>query len=154
VQPLGSERPPYDGKESTAWTGLSMKQIRVLIVDEHLAVRRALSARLSAFGQIDVVATAGDFQHGQELAHDLHPDVILLELKGASKLQPDPVGEMARALSGHPAGIIVLTSYADGDEREAALNAGARRYLLKQIDTASLLHEIETVATEASGTAS
>ena len=155
MQPLGNERPQaaaYDEKKSTTWTGLSMKQIRVLIVDEHLAVRRALAARLSAFSQIDVVATAGDFYSGQQMAHDLHPDVILLELKGASQLQSDPVGEMARALSGHPAGIIVLTSYADGDEREAALKAGARRYLLKQIDTARLLHEIEVVATEASGT--
>ena len=155
MQPLGNERPKavaYDEKESTTWTGLSMKQIRVLIVDEHLAVRRALAARLSTFGHIDVVATAGDFHHGQKLAHDLHPDVILLELKGASKLQSDPVGEMTRALSGHPAGIIVLTSYADGAEREAAFKAGARRYLLKQIDTARLLHEIETVAIEASGT--
>jgi DNA-binding NarL/FixJ family response regulator len=154
VQPLDYERPQpvaYDEGQSIAWTGASMKQIRVLIVDEHLAVRRALAARLKAYGHIDVVATARDFHGGLELARDLRPDVILLELKGASNLQLDPVGEMTRALSGHPAGIIVLTSYADDDEREAALRAGARRYLLKQIDTARLLDEIEAVATEVSG---
>jgi DNA-binding NarL/FixJ family response regulator len=151
VQPLGNERPHVAERQGTTWTRLSMKQIRVLIVDEHPAVRRALAARLGAFGHINVVATAANFHDGQELAHDLHPDVILLELKGASKLQSDPVGNMTRALSGHPAGIIVLTSYADGDEREAALEAGAHRYLLKQIDTVRLLDEIETVAAEASG---
>ena len=55
---------------------------------------------------------------------------------------------MNEALAGHPAGIIVLTSYADDDEREAAMHAGARRYLLKQIDSARLLNEIEAVANE------
>ena len=153
MQPLGNERPvaaACDERQGATWTGLSMKQIRVLIIDEHLVVRRALAARLSAFGHIDVVATAGDFHHGQKLAHDLHPDVILLELKGARELQSDPVGEMIGALSVSHAGIIVLTSYADAEEREAALKAGARRYLLKQIDTVRLLEEIEAVAAEAS----
>ena len=153
MQPLGSERSvavAYDEKKSTTWNSPSMKHIRVLIVDEHLAVRRALAARLNTFGHIDVVATAGDFQHGQKLAHDLHPDVILLELKGASELQSVPVGDMIGALIGRNVGVIVLTSYADADEREAALQAGARRYLLKQIDTSRLLDEIESVAAEAS----
>ena len=42
----------------------------------------------------------------------------------------------------------MLTSYAEDDEREAALAAGASRYLLKHIDTARLLSEIEAVAAE------
>ncbi len=127
--------------------GKLMKQIKILIVEEHLAVRRALAARLNSFSHIEVVATAHNFTEGLEQVGRCLPDVILLELKGTGDLL-NPVGEMNKALAGHTAGIIVLTSYADDDEREAALEAGARRYLLKQIDSARLLHEIEAVASE------
>lgn len=133
---------------STAGSGLPMKIIKVLIVDEHLAVRQALAARLRAFSHIEVVATAQDFREGLKCARTTQPDVILLELKGTSSLQPNPVGEMKEALADHPAGIMVLTSYADDDEREAALEAGACRYLLKHIDSTRLLNEIEAVANE------
>ena len=131
----------------SAGSGKPMKQIKVLIVEEHLAVRRALAARLDSFSHIEVVATAPSFAEGVEKVSRCQPDVILLELKGTRGLE-NPVGEMNEALAGHPAGIIVLTSYADDDEREAALHAGARRYLLKQIDSARLLNEIEAVANE------
>lgn len=130
--------------------GLPMNRIRVLIVDEHLAVRQALAARLSAFQQVEVVATAEGLTEGLERARRLQPDIVLLELKGPGSLWPDPVGEMNKALIGHPAGVIVLTSYTDDDEREAALLAGARRYLLKHIDSTRLLSEIEAVAREVS----
>ncbi|UCG25468.1 MAG: response regulator transcription factor [Chloroflexota bacterium] len=131
----------------SAGSGKPMKQIKVLIVEEHLAVRRALAARLDSFSHIEVVATAPSFAEGLEKVGRCQPDVILLELKGAPELV-NPVGELNKAIAGHPAGIIVLTSYADDDEREAALQAGARRYLLKQIDSARLLNEIEAVASE------
>jgi DNA-binding NarL/FixJ family response regulator len=98
-----------------------------------------------------VVATANSFRKGIELTIELRPDVVLLELKGGShKTLRDPIGDMREALAGHPAGIIVLTSYADDVEREAALQAGANRYLLKRIDSLSLLREIEAVAGEES----
>jgi DNA-binding NarL/FixJ family response regulator len=127
--------------------GKPMKQIKVLIIDEHLAVRRALAARLDSFSHICVVASAASFAEGLEQVDRHQPDIILLELAG-TRDRLNPVGEMHRALAGHPAGIIVLTSYADEDEREAALQAGARRFLLKRIDSAQLLKEIESVAGE------
>lgn len=127
-----------------------MKRIKVLIVEDHPAVRQALAARLSSFPQIDVLAAPESLRQALKQAQRLKPDVILLELKGTSSNWPNPVGEMNKALAGHPAGIIVLTSYADGDEREAAQAAGARRYLLKQIDSARLISEIEAVAVEVS----
>ena len=132
---------------SSAGPGRPMKQIKVLIIDEHLAVRQALAARLDSFAHIIVVASAASFAEGLEQADRCRPDVILLELSGMRD-RLNPVGEMNKALAGHPAGIIVLTSYADDDEREAALQAGAHRFLLKQIDSARLLSEIETVAGE------
>ena len=132
---------------STTGPGLPMNKIRVLIVDQHMAVRRALAARLSSFSRIDVVATAHNLEEGLERAQATRPDVVLLELKGSSP-DANPVRDMCDVLSGHPAGVIVLTSYAEDDERERAFQAGARRYLLKHIDTTRLLAEIEAVAKE------
>jgi DNA-binding NarL/FixJ family response regulator len=125
-----------------------MDQIRVLIIDEHGAVRRALATRLGSYPEVKVVAATGCFQEGLERARAVQPNVILLELKGKSGRRPEQVGEMAKVLAGKPAGIIVLTSYAVDDERVAALNAGARRYLVKHIDSALLVAEIQGVAEE------
>jgi NarL family two-component system response regulator LiaR len=138
----------HDQQWKAAEPGLPMDKIRVMVIDEHLAVRRALAARLAAFSHIDVVATARTFQEGLEKACECLPDVILLEVKGNYEQETNPVGEMNNALVGHPVGIIVLTSYADDDEHQAAIKAGAMRYLLKHIDSANLSAEIEAVWNE------
>ena len=141
-----------DAGRSATGPGKPVNEIRVMIIDEHLAVRRALAARLASFPNIDVVATARDCREGLELALDNRPDVVLMELKGKNRRQPESIREMNNALPEHHIGIIVLTSYADDEEQQAALKAGAKRYLLKHIDTAKLTDEIEAVAAEASGT--
>lgn len=132
---------------------IDMDQIRVLIIDEHGAVRRALANRLGSYPEVKVVATASSFQEGMDRACALQPDVILLELKGKSGRPPEQVGKMTTALASPPSGcepgIIILTSYAVDDERAAAMNAGARRYLLKHIDSALLVAEIQAVAADA-----
>jgi len=141
-----------DAGRSATGPGKPVNEIRVMIIDEHLAVRRALAARLASFPNIDVVATARDCREGLELALDNRPDIVLMELKGKNRRQPESIREMNNALPEHHIGIIVLTSYADDEEQQAALKAGAKRYLLKHIDTAKLTDEIEAVAAEASGT--
>jgi acetoin utilization protein AcuB len=124
-----------------------MNPIRLLVVDEHPAVSLALSTRLGSTPGIEVVGTAPTFAEGVQAARALHPDVVLLELKGKSH-QPERVTEIAHALNGSGGGIIVLTSYADEYERELAFQTGVRRYLLKNIDSARLIAEIEAVAAE------
>lgn len=143
-----------DAGWSASGPGKPMNEIRVMIIDEHLAVRRALAARLASFPNIDVVATARDCREGMEQALDNRPDVVLMELKGKNSSQPEAIREMKDAMPEHQIGIIVLTSYADDEEQQAALKAGAKRYLLKHIDTAKLTDEIEAVAAEASSTRS
>ena len=121
-------------------------QIRVLIIDENPTVREALMARLSAVPELEVVATAWSFEQGLEALRAWQPDVVLLELKGRSRYGLDPIGTIFRAMSGLPVGVIVLTSYQDDLERAIALQAGAQRYLLKDIDSDLLIGEIAAVA--------
>jgi|GEM_PF-611570 len=126
-----------------------MEKIRVLIIDEHPAVCRALAARLNAVSSIEVVGSACTFEEGLCGTRAFQPDVILLELKGHGDNDKEPLDAISGLLARGPAGVIVLTSYLDEMERQGAMEAGARRYLLKDIDTTRLVREIEAVAREA-----
>lgn len=125
-----------------------MKKIRVLIIDEHPAVCRALTLRLDAVPSVDVIGSVCDFDEGLTCARALCPDVILVEIKGRRDDVARSLRAIARLVAQRSAGIIVLTSYLDEAERAGALQAGALRYLLKDIDTERLVAEIEAVAGE------
>lgn len=131
-----------------------MEKIRVLIIDEHPAVCRALTTRLGSVDSIKIVASEVKYADGLRDAATLRPDVILLDLKGGREArrdrggQCDAVSVISQLLANVPAGVIILTSYLDESERAGALEAGAKRYLLKDIDTARLVSEIEAVARE------
>ena len=125
-----------------------MKKIRVLIIDEHPAVCRALTLRLDAVPTVDVIGSVCDFDEGLACSRALCPDVILVEIKGKCDDITRSLRAIARLVAQRPAGIIVLTSYLDEAERDDALKAGAVRYLLKDIDTERLVSEIEAVANE------
>jgi len=74
---------------------------------------------------------------------ELKPDVILLDAKTAGR--PESVADVVRELDELGPSVIVLTSYAFEAEREAALDSGAAQYLLKDIDSAALIREIESL---------
>jgi DNA-binding NarL/FixJ family response regulator len=114
---------------------------RLLIIDEHDAVREALEARLNADAGLEVVACTGCWQTGLEAAEKLRPDVVLLETKRA-----DGEGlEVLRCLTEQcpDTSVVVLTSYPDAGEQAEALEMGAARYVLKDIDTPQLVREIQ-----------
>lgn len=129
------------------------ERIEVLIIDEHSAVCEALASRLKAFGSIRVVGACCNYHEGKCIAERTDPDIILLELKSGARggrLQPavDPIRAVSELAQSGRATVLVLTSYPDEVEQNAALQAGASRYLLKDIDTARLVAEIEQAAHE------
>jgi DNA-binding NarL/FixJ family response regulator len=126
-----------------------MEKIRVLIIDEHPAVCEALAARLGSVASIDVVGAQSVFQDGLDCLGTAKPDVVILELKWKSEGDTEPLAAIARRLASNAAAVIVLTSFVDEAERNRVMQAGARRYLLKDIDTRRLIDEIESVAAEA-----
>ncbi|RKL65826.1 DNA-binding response regulator [Salipaludibacillus neizhouensis] len=104
-----------------------MKNIRVLIVDDHEMVRMGLSTFLQTEPDIEVV---GEGKNGREAiakANELMPDVILMDL-----IMDEMNGvEATKALEGHLAKIIVLTSYLDDEMLFPVMEAGAFSYILK-----------------------
>ena len=117
-----------------------MAQTRLLIIDEHRAVRQALVSRLQQTGKLQVVGSTGSAEEGLLQVEALHPNIVLLETKRSDGTGLETCRRIARS---HPkTTVIVLTSYDDEDERQAAYMAGATRYLLKDIDSTQLVCEI------------
>ena len=119
-----------------------MSQIRLVIIDEHEVVRKALVSHLQQTNQIKVVGSTSSYKEGILQIQTLHPDIVLLETKRSDGAGLETCRQIVRS---HPEiAIVVLTSYQDDKERQEAFMAGATRYILKDIDSAELLQEILT----------
>jgi len=114
--------------------------IRVLIVDDHAAVRQALRHRLSYAPDISVVGDVSEAEQALAAVPALHPDVVLMESKRRDGRGLELIHWIAQ---NYPASlIIVLTSYPTEWECWAARRAGALQYLLKDIGSAELVGHI------------
>lgn len=121
-----------------------MKPIRVLIVDDHTLFRSGIKLLLERQEGFEVVGEAGDGLEGVKRAKQLKPDVVLLDLHmpGTNGLQAIPLLREEAPQSQ----IIMLTVSEDADDLLEALRAGARGYLLKNIETDFLLDSIRRAA--------
>ena len=110
--------------------------VTLVIIDHHAPIRQALAQRLSRIPDIQVVGTAADGQEGIAQVRAHRPDVVLLE----PKLPHGDGLDVLRAIrADSPASrVIVLTSYLDEFEEQTTKKAGAKHYLLKDIDTTKL----------------
>lgn len=118
--------------------------IRLLLVDDHAVVTEGLSMLLAGYDDLEIVGTA---QGGAEavLLFDSHsPDVVLMDL---SMPDIDGVEATRRIVAVHPdARILALTGFIEEDLVSAAITAGARGYLLKNVGGDDLADAIRTVA--------
>jgi DNA-binding NarL/FixJ family response regulator len=118
--------------------------IRVLIADDHHIVRRGLATLLAPRNKMTVVGEAANGREAVQLAQTLQPDVIVMDL-----LMPELTGvEAIQAIKqAQPeARILVLASFAERGDVQAALQAGALGYLLKATPPNELLSAIRSVA--------
>lgn len=127
-----------------------MNEIRLLIIEEHKAVRRALQTRLQSSSNLEVIAAYPSVAEWRAQRRSSNQtacaDVALVGLKGNQQRPVNAIIEDIKAFQKEGAAVIVLASVADEIERELALQAGARRYLLKDINSIHLIAEIESLA--------
>ncbi len=117
--------------------------IRVLVADDHHVVRRGLASLLVPRNQMTLVGEAANGREVVELARTLQPDVIVIDL-----LMPELGGIEAIKLimQEQPAArILVLSSFGEPAEVQAAIRAGAYGYLLKAAPPSELLQAIRAV---------
>jgi DNA-binding NarL/FixJ family response regulator len=117
--------------------------IKVLIVDDHPAVRRGLRTFLELTEDIDVVGEAADGLAVAELVAATAPHVVLLDMMLPGL---DGLGVLAalRGL-GAPARVLVITSFTDRRSVLPAIRAGARGYLSKDVEPEALVAAVRSV---------
>jgi DNA-binding NarL/FixJ family response regulator len=121
-----------------------MREIRVLLADDHDVVRRGLTALLDGAPGFSVVAAAADGAEAVTLAAEHQPDVILMDL---SMPGVDGIEATRRVVADRPdARIVVLTSFSERERILDALDAGAVGYLLKDADPEELLRAVQAAA--------
>jgi DNA-binding NarL/FixJ family response regulator len=121
-----------------------MDPTSVVICDDHAHFRRGLRALLDTSDEIQVVGEAADGAQAVAVAVRLQPDVILMDLT-----MPGIGGVQATAdvLAACPhIGVLVLSMVSDDDSVFAALQAGARGYLLKGARKAEIVRAVRAVA--------
>jgi DNA-binding NarL/FixJ family response regulator len=117
--------------------------VRVMIVDDHPIWRDALERDLSGAGY-EIVGAVGDGESAVRIAAAVRPDVVLMDLQlpGISGVQA------ASELVKQDPGIRILMFSASGEDSDvlAAVEVGARGYLVKSARTAELLEAVRRTA--------
>jgi DNA-binding NarL/FixJ family response regulator len=117
--------------------------LRVLIADDHTMFRRGVRSLLSTVPGVEVVGEASDGETAVTLTGELAPDLVLMDLQ-----MPGGGGLAAiRAVSEQfpTANVLVVTMFEDDDSVFAAMRAGARGYVLKDMDAEDFARAIVTV---------
>ena len=121
-----------------------MQMVRVLLAEDHAVVREGTRQILDADNAIEVIGEAADGAEVVAMAARLRPDVVLLDLH-----MPviNGIEATRRMIADAPdARILVLSAYDEEDYVEAALDAGARGYLLKSAHGHEVVAAIRAVA--------
>jgi DNA-binding NarL/FixJ family response regulator len=120
-----------------------LKQIRVLLIEDHFLARMALHSVLSGHSQICIVGEAADGESGISIYREFKPDVVVLDLR-LPRLSGFEVIVQLRKES-PPARIVILSNYQGSEDIYRAVRSGAMAYLTKDASGEELLNAIESV---------
>ncbi len=121
-----------------------MPPIRVLIADDHLIVRQGLRLILETEDDLVLVGEAADGGEALTRCAELHPDVVLMDLRMPGM---DGLTAIERLAVEQPAvAVVILTTYNEDALMLRGLRAGARGYLLKDTDREALFATIRAAA--------
>ena len=121
-------------------TSCSTSTVRVLIADDHRLFAEALAAILDADPRLQVVGRAADGREAVELAREVEPDVVLLDI---SMPVLDGFGAAAElAQLPHRPAVVMLTGSSASQDVDRARRVGARAYVTKDAIAARLVDTI------------
>ncbi len=122
-----------------------MEKIKILIVEDHPMMRTALRVILEDESDLEPIGETKDGRHAVQLAAELDPDVILMDL-----MLPgiDGIEAIGRICNNNPESkILALTSLSTDEKVMGAVQAGALGYITKESSDETLIDAIHTVAT-------
>jgi two-component system response regulator NreC len=121
-----------------------VKQIRVLVADDHTIVRDGLVALLNGSGDCQVVAQAADGMSTVELALKTQPDVVVVDISMPKLNGIEVVRRLTKELENTR--ILVLTMHAEEEYVMHVVRAGAAGFLLKDSASAEMLAAVRALA--------
>ncbi len=118
--------------------------IKLLVADDHLIIRQGLRLILETGPDFKLVGEASDGAEALRLCADLHPDVVLMDLRmpgmdGLTAIEKLHITQPEIA-------VVILTTFNEDDLMFRGLQAGARGYLLKDTDRSALFDTIRAAA--------
>jgi DNA-binding NarL/FixJ family response regulator len=117
--------------------------MRVLLVEDHPMFRDGLARMLETVEDVEVVGEAGTGEEAVQLAEQLKPTIILMDL---NLPKMSGIEATKQIIQKQPTiGILVLTMYDDDSSVFAAMRAGARGYLLKEANRNEIIRAIHAV---------
>ena len=120
-----------------------MKKITILLAEDHVVVRESFRKFLEREANFEVVGEAGDGEEAVQMASELKPDVIVMDIS-MPKLNGIEATKRIKALQ--PSSVIlILTAYDYEQYIFPLLEAGAAGYLLKDVSSYELVRAIQTV---------
>ena len=121
-----------------------MDTIRVLIADDQAIMRLGLRNLLADFPYIEVVAEACNGAEAVELANLHQPDVVLMDLKMPVLSGIEATRQICR--TNPHISVLAITMFENDNKVFQVIQAGARGYLLKDVEQPQLVQAIQTIA--------
>ncbi|HEV7188536.1 MAG TPA: response regulator transcription factor [Blastococcus sp.] len=117
--------------------------IRVLLADDHPAFLRGLQTMLTESPEVEVVGAVTDGRAAVDAVRELRPDAVVMDLHMPGMDGVDATARITAELPG--TAVLVLTMHDDDASLQAALQAGARGYLLKEAGGADIVRALTGV---------
>jgi DNA-binding NarL/FixJ family response regulator len=118
--------------------------IRIVLVDDQNLVRQGIQTLLNLEPDLEIVGVAGDGQEALEVVEQCRPAVVLMDIR-----MPTMDGVVATRLLHErfpEIGVIILTTFDDDEYVFEGLKAGARGYMLKDVNSDDIAAAVRTVA--------
>jgi len=119
--------------------------IRIIVADDHQVVRAGFAALLDTQSDFAVLGTACDGAEAVRICGDLHPDVVLMDVRMPGMDGIEATAQLAGSGPGGPR-ILILTTFDLDEYVYDALRAGASGFLLKDVTAERLFDAVRVVA--------
>jgi DNA-binding NarL/FixJ family response regulator len=122
-----------------------VKSVRIVVVDDHEVVRAGFAELLDTRPDFTVIGTASDGAEAVRLCQELHPDVVLMDVRMPGMDGIEATRQLANSGQTGPR-VIILTTFDLDEYVYEALRAGASGFLLKDVTAERLFDAVRVVA--------
>lgn len=121
--------------------------VRIVLVDDHAILRQGLRSVLERESDLEIVGEASSLAESLAVVDKVGPDIVLMDLKLSASSDYEGLTLCGQLSSAHPGlGLLVLTTFLDDQLVVRAVHAGARGYVVKDVDTTELVRAIRAVS--------